>query len=82
MGDTLSKLADLIAADTRRAAGSPCTVTVLLESLPTDEANDLQDALDDATIPGTMISRALIAMGHQVRSNTLQRHRRGECHCG
>lgn len=59
--------------------GPRCGVCLLLETLRGEDLAGLQRVLADPLAMSTSISRALIASGHAVRPQALQRHRRGEC---
>lgn len=52
-------------------------------ALALDEADraDLAALLDDLQVPGSLISKALLARGHNVKPQAVQRHRRGHCAC-
>lgn len=65
------------AAQTR--PGYRCTVCTLLDDLEPDEATLLRDALRDPLVKGSWIARALQAEGHEIKQNTVTRHRRGDC---
>jgi len=77
----VGKLADLIDVD-RKPNLQVCGVTMLLRSLAKADAADLHAALADGNVASATIARALAALGHTLRSNTIRRHRRGECGCG
>lgn len=77
----MGKLSDLIQKDQRPGVAT-CSVALLLRTLPKAEAADLRAAVADAAVTGAAISRALTAFGHRVTTNTVNRHRRGECGCG
>lgn len=64
-----------------RPNGPTCTIARLLAELPPADAQDLAECLNDTAYTNTQISRGLIAEGHHVRSQTVQRHRGGECNC-
>ena len=61
--------------------GLPCSVAAALESLPKEDAADLQAALESPDVYGTVISRVLKRRGLEISENTIQRHRRGACVC-
>lgn len=77
----MGQLADLISQD-KKPGRLACGVSLLFAALPKADAADLRAALADASVAGTTISRALTTLGHSVKGQTIQRHRRGECGCG
>ena len=74
-------LRDQIAAESTIKKGPPCSVALLLSELKGDDRQAVIEALGDPKVPATAIDRALLKEGHRVGSNSLQRHRRGECSC-
>lgn len=56
--------------------GPRCTTCALLD---TDLGPELQEALDDPSIMGTAIAKALKARGVQLSDQSVNRHRRGGC---
>ena len=61
--------------------GPECGVRVLLESVDDAYRAELLDMLDRHGIQGTAIAAVLREDGHRISSDTVQRHRRGECRC-
>lgn len=59
--------------------GPACTVAAVLADHP--EADAINAAFADRLIPGTLIAKALVKAGHQVRPEAVQRHRRHACGC-
>lgn len=59
--------------------GPKCSVCTLMSVLPKGEQEALQSALSDPVFTSAAISRALRSEGHQIGSQSMQRHRRGEC---
>lgn len=59
--------------------GPSCTVGVVLAAHA--EAAKIKTAIDDRSIPGTIISRALAETGTKIGAEAIQRHRRGACSC-
>jgi len=57
-----------------------CGVGKALDALG-DEADDLQVALNDRTIPARVISDVLKGRGLDVHRDVIVRHRRGDCKC-
>jgi hypothetical protein len=61
--------------------GPPCSVGLLLESLPDDEAAALNVLLDSPML-GTDIAAHVYAEGYaDIAGGTYSRHRRGACCC-
>ena len=75
----MSLLADIEAAG--RATGPKCTIALILADLPPEDAEDLQTAIATERYTGNAIERALKARGYTVTSNSVLRHRRGDCRC-
>lgn len=62
--------------------GVACGLKTLLESLP-DEDRDWLDTELRGFRSATWISRVLATEGHRISSDTITKHRRGECtRCG
>ena len=59
--------------------GPSCTVCLLLEELPEDEAQALRDLLSDSRWRYTALAEALRTEGHDVAAYVLSRHGRGQC---
>lgn len=59
--------------------GPSCTVCLLLEELPEDEAQALRELLGDPRWRYTALAEALKAEGHDVADHALSRHGRGQC---
>lgn len=59
-----------------------CTIKALLLSLPDKERDALLAAMNNPAKSHTFISRVLRDEGHNISSNTVGRHRRGDCSCG
>lgn len=58
-----------------------CSMQNVLKTLSKEDLKDLTEALDDSSIPGTFIERALKARGVEIGSSTISRHRRKACSC-
>lgn len=58
-----------------------CSLARVADSLDDADRADLRALLADPDVLGSLISRALIARGHNVKPHTIQRHRRGMCAC-
>lgn len=63
-----------------KVKGPSCIVCALVEQLPDEESTALSEALDDLTLSGEAISRALEAEGYRIQGQTIQRHRRRKCY--
>lgn len=61
--------------------GPTCTLALLMDDLPDDLREQVRAALDDPTINGEAIARALQNRGYKMRGSTVQRHRRKACAC-
>lgn len=59
--------------------GPSCTVCMLLDELPADEAQALRELLADPRWRYSTLAEALKAEGHQVAAHVLSRHGRGQC---
>lgn len=73
-------LKDALAANSVIRKGPVCTACAAISMMSEEDRADLQVALDDPVYTSTGISRALKAEGYDVSSQTLQRHRRGDCY--
>jgi hypothetical protein len=77
----MSTLADDIHAElTDYRKGPRCSLGALLEDLPDTDRAALQAALDDRTIPTSIILRA-IQRNHNVAKASVGNHRKGVCQC-
>lgn len=74
-------LRDEVAALAPSRPGPRCTMGVVLERLDPEDRRDLAALLADPLVPGSLISRALIARQHNVKPQTVSRHRRRICDC-
>lgn len=78
----MSSIMEAIAAEQAAFRKGPkCSVEHLLEQVPADERVDVEAAIDDPSIPLTLLSRALTKAGHKIGADTLGRHRKGDCAC-
>ena len=59
--------------------GPQCSICKLLTELDAKDRADLQTALDDLSLFGTVIARALKKSGHEVTQYPVQRPRRTDC---
>jgi hypothetical protein len=62
--------------------GTRCAIAVVLDAMEPADAEELSDALVDATWAHAQIHRALKAEGHDLAASTVSRHRKGDCACG
>jgi len=77
----MGKLADAITAESTWP-GPRCTVCQFLAGpIPKDVRAELDAALVSAT-PSTVLAKALVRLGYDVKHGPLQRHRRGDCSRG
>lgn len=60
-----------------RKSGTPCFVCLALAE--SDEADDIQAALDDSSVTGQAIKRGLMALGYKAGDGAVGKHRRREC---
>lgn len=73
-------LSDALEAERGRAKKGPaCQVCSLLDVLDDADRESLLSALVDFSLSGEAISRALLAEGHDIQGQTVQRHRRRRC---
>lgn len=68
-----------VAASTPK--GPACSIAELIRDLPEDEALELQEVLDNTSIVGSHIAKALKKRGYNIAAHTVQRHRRQGCSC-
>lgn len=78
---TKVSLTELVAANTRQPGGT-CTVATTRSVLDPELATELDTLIADPSVPCSAIARALESLGHRIKQDTLQRHRRGDCACG
>lgn len=64
-----------------RSVTARCSMGKALAEMPDDLRTQVEAALDDPTLEGTAISKALAARGVKIGSGALQRHRRKVCSC-
>lgn len=73
-------LADALKIETAAASKGPrCSMCQLAERLDVADRMALDAALADDAILTTVIARALKRDGHDVSTETVRRHRKGEC---
>lgn len=73
-------LEEILQANNTRP-GSICTVKTILDNLSPEDADSLQQAIDNPLIKATAISRALKNRNIKLSDSTVTRHRRKECCC-
>jgi len=59
-----------------------CGLIRFLDTLDTEDRNDLEKAIADPSITATAIERALKKNGYKMLGSMIRRHRRKECACG
>lgn len=64
-------------AEAQRKKGPTCTVCQMLAELDEETASEIAAALDDPSLPHVVLSRALAAIGYEIKGNTVGRHRNG-----
>lgn len=64
--------------------GLPCSVGLLLRTLPKKKAAELHQFLDTPwrLVPHKALEHAIRAEGHVVGIGVVGKHRRGDCRCG
>ena len=65
----------------KRRAGLPCSVGALLDRLPPDEADALEQMMGPLGWSANRIYEALATEGHEVGRQTIGRHRSRSCRC-
>lgn len=60
-----------------------CKMGVAFAQMSPKDRADVEEALEDATIPATVINRVLRDAGYDLdpKGESVQRHRRGDCAC-
>jgi hypothetical protein len=74
-------LSDKLAQTPRRTTGLPCSVGALLDKLPPDEADALEQMMGPLGWSAARIYEALAVEGHEVGRQTIGRHRSRSCRC-
>lgn len=72
---------DIEAEKAQAKKGPDCAFIGIYKALHKPDADDLRDALARPEISSAVIARVLGKQGHRVASQTVARHRRGECSC-
>jgi hypothetical protein len=74
-------LSERLETTPRRGSGLPCSVGALLDKLPADEADALEQMMGPLGWSASRIYEALAAEGHEVGRQTIGRHRSRACRC-
>ena len=74
-------LQDRLDSTPQRRHGLPCSVGALLEKLPPDEADALDQMMNTLGWSAARIYEALAVEGHEVGRQTIGRHRSRSCRC-
>jgi len=72
-------LSEALKIEASRKHGPRCTLCILISGLPEGDAKALQAALSDGGVTSSAIARALASEGHDIRPETVRRHRAREC---
>lgn len=72
-------LADSLRDVSPARKGPRCTLCQIALTLSGDDSAALTAALNSTTYTNDMIARALQAEGHDIRQQSVSRHRRGLC---
>ena len=72
-------LSDALKAEAEKKPGPRCTLCNLTLTLPKDDLAALDAAMADLTVTSSSISRALMSEGHDMRPETVRRHRAKNC---
>lgn len=74
-------LSDKLDQTPRRQPGFACSVGALLDRLPPDEADALEQMMGPLGWSAARIYEALAIEGHEVGRQTIGRHRSRSCSC-
>jgi hypothetical protein len=74
-------LIDDARAAQRASNGTRCTVSKVREAMPEEDRAEYDEALNDPTIPATILSRVLRDRGYEISGQPIARHRKGVCGC-
>lgn len=72
-------LADALSKERNLLPGPRCTTCQLVDRLDDADRAALAMAMQDESVTTTTITRALNSEGHSISSESVRRHRRGEC---
>lgn len=76
----MSTLAGALAEASNVRAGGRCTLGILLNALDDVDKRALNNALS-SDLQGEQIAAVLRGEGHQMKADTVQRHRKKRCSC-
>lgn len=62
-----------------RPGGPDCTVCTVLRELDPEISAALREKLLQPNVTNAALSRVLVANGHNIKPDTIGRHRRNEC---
>ena len=77
----MGMMEELEAEQAAARRGAICSFVAVYAGLQKPDADDLRDALNRPEIAAATIVRVLARHGFKVQSQTVRRHRRGECSC-
>jgi len=72
-------LSDALKAEALKRPGPLCTVCILITTLTKSDVEALDAAMADLAVTSSAIARALQSEGHEVRAETVRRHRAKQC---
>jgi hypothetical protein len=72
---------DIKQANAAVKKGPTCGMAVIINSMAEAEARELQAAMDDESIKGTIIAKVLSERGYSISGHTVSYHRRKACSC-
>jgi hypothetical protein len=78
----MTSLMNQILSQNTRPAVNGCGLVRFLAELKPEDRKDLEQAMQDETITGSAIQRALRNNGYAISGNMIRRHRRKDCPCG
>jgi len=73
MGELLKEIQEIVTQP-----GNRSRIQEILDSLEPGDRKDLIAALDDHTISGSQIAKAMARRGHKLAPSVISRYRRGE----
>ena len=76
----MTDFAAALAEATKASSPSRCSTGLAISKMSDKDRKQLQAALD-GDVAGSVIAKALTAMGHRVRAQNVQTHRKGHCSC-
>jgi hypothetical protein len=73
-------LSEALEQEMKKARGGvPCSVCSLIRTIGDDDRAALMAAMENESMFGSAIARALEREGHEVTAAAISRHRRGGC---